>query len=147
MQELRSSSGALVASGVSTAVGRWGAVARLQGDNDGAASASSLRVPHFHKMHDHATDAIKARYMSLRQQGRAQEFDGSMERAAMQDANVVLLQVYMPPRVAALALAGCAAVHTVQVQACAVVVGGLCARVCSSPAGAAVSGWCGRSVP
>ena len=93
VQELRSSGGALVASGVSAEVGNWGAVARLQGDQEALVSTSSFQAPQFHKMHDYATEAIKMRYMSLRQQGRAHEFDGSMKRVDMQDSNVALLQV------------------------------------------------------
>lgn len=97
IQELQSSGGVLLASGVSAEVGQWGAVARLQGgsyrDQQNVVSAAKFRVPQFHKMHDHATEAIKMRYMSLRQQGREQQFDGSMEHVAMDDANVVLLQV------------------------------------------------------
>lgn len=103
VQELQSTGGVLVASGVSTDVGQWAAVARLQGEGSRAtssvASAASLRVPQFHKMHDHATAAIKMRSMRLRQEGSTQQFDGSMEGVAMEDGNVVLLQVG--------ALAGC----------------------------------------
>lgn len=78
-------------------MGRWGAVARVQAagatNEHSIISTAKIRVPQFHKMHDHATEAIKMRYMSLRQQGREQQFDGSMERVTMDDANVVLLQV------------------------------------------------------
>jgi hypothetical protein len=99
VQELRSTGGVLLASGENADVGRWGAVARVRaGDSDSlqpppVVSVAKFRVPQFHKMHDHATDAIKMKFMQLRQQGRSQQFDGSMESVSMDDANVVLLQV------------------------------------------------------
>jgi hypothetical protein len=102
VQELQSTGGVLLASGVNAEVGHWGAVARVQDagiqtSQRNVVNVAKLRVPEFHKMHDHATDAIKMNFMQLRQQGLAQQFDGSMESVSMDDANVVLLQVSVAP--------------------------------------------------
>lgn len=82
-------------------MGRWGAIACLQGhagtEAETVISTVKLRVPQFHKMHDHATTAIKQRYRTLQNQQRVHMFDYSMERIDMEDANVMLLQVSANP--------------------------------------------------